>query len=355
MTGSIFAGLAQEAGAKRRGISLERMLLEGEPWSTAANFAGTLSGTAQSLGSFSLPTLGKAFYIEQLTISSNRQIDVQAQFQVNLTGQGHTHRHIVYPGVPLVVPVRALVRPAYANVGNAVIGGLTSKAVIDATPTGATVYATASGIGVYDDFNLTADKVALWIGDSVTNDTTGITSKITSYHWLLRERLRALGYDIRFINKSISGTTSVDHEKLRAYGTYVFPQVDLICYSLGVNDAGNAVPTATYTANLNALIAWKKSRYPNATLLIFGTTPLENNTSETAAVALRSAASSAVTSAADSKIRYCNLGAAFDRTQGTTVYTTTDSAGSRVHPNDTGHAAIDAVVGTYLAGSPLSL
>ena len=98
---------------------------------------------------------------------------------------------------------------------------------------------------------------------------------------------------------------------------------------IGVNDAGGAVSGSAYTSNLTAFWSWASKRYPDAKMVICGVTPLENNTSEANAATLRSAASSYVSGVADSRLKYINLGSAFDRTVSSN-YVGSDPAGSRV-------------------------
>lgn len=71
-------------------------------------------------------------------------------------------------------------------------------------------------------------------------------------------------------------------------------------------------------------------------MIVFGPPPAENNTTETALVAIRQALSDAVDAAPDNKVKFKSLAGAFDRAAGTTNCASSDTAGSRLHPNDTG-------------------
>nr|WP_087873006.1 GDSL-type esterase/lipase family protein [Arthrobacter globiformis] len=137
------------------------------------------------------------------------------------------------------------------------------------------------------------------------------------------------------VNMSVSGSQPNMYESHRGLGAYVLPQADLICYSLGANDAATAVAAATYTTNVKNMIAHKQSRYPGGTMIVFGPAPDENNTNETNAIAIRTAASVAAFEANDPKVAYVNLGGAFDRTVSGN-YASTDPTGSRIHPSDVG-------------------
>lgn len=345
---SVFAQLAKEQGR------WERMLVEGDPATLTGTFSGTLTGgvTNQALATLSLPSLSRAFYCQSLVISGNKQFDMQAQIeQMAISGIGQVVRTIMGQFQQVTIPVKALWRPSMTSTagGSTSIATIANRNGIDGTLTGALVNASAVGYSLYDDFDLGASKVGLIIGDSISNGTAGITQKYNSYEWKLRQRFRANGSRLRLVTKAASGTTSTDHERQRAFGMYDIPQVDVIFYMLGVNDALQTISGATTQANLAAAISWKQRIYPNALMLVLGTTPAESNTTESYLVATtRPALSAAVTAAADSKVKYIDLTGCFDRTLGTAVYATSDTAGSRIHPNDTGHAAVYAAIDTAL-------
>lgn len=195
-----------------------------------------------------------------------------------------------------------------------------------------------------DDLDFGAPNVAMFVGDSILNGT-GPTTTPRMWPYIFKSFLASRGQRTRVVLKSVSGTTSSDHEAFRSAGYHDIRHADLIVYALGVNDAVTGVSPSTYTANLTAFWNWVASRYPESKLLVLGVSPLENNTSETNAVALRSAAAAFVASVNQpNRLAYINLGAAFDRTLTTTVYASTDTPGSRIHPNDTGHAAIASTI-----------
>ncbi|NUR28877.1 MAG: SGNH/GDSL hydrolase family protein, partial [Catenulispora sp.] len=205
---------------------------------------------------------------------------------------------------------------------------------------------------IEDDLNFGADKTMLWLGDSITAAGTGPTVKTNQYDWRIWNYHKDKGRNVRMVNLSVSGSTSSQFERLRLRGHWDQPQVDHVYYSLGANDASQAVPTATYKANVASAIAWKKARYPNATMTVFGMTPQENNTNEANAAAMRTAASDAVTEAADPKVKFLNLGSAFDRTN-TANYASSDAAGNHIHPSDAGHSGIWAVLQPWLDANPV--
>lgn len=338
---------------------LERLLYEGMPHNSVGTFSGTLtSGAAnQNLITLTLTTLSKALWVESVTITSNKQFDAQLSIMSALYSTvGQVHRVLMGQWGSVVLPIRQLWRPAIANAAASSTGIalLNNRNGIDGTLTGALVNVTTTGFSVYDDFDLGADKVCLVIGDSILNGAAGITEKIYSTEWLIREYFRADNQRLRIVNKSISGGTSSDQERQRAYGMLDLPQVDLIVYMLGANDNGAGISTATHKANVAAAIDWKQRTYPTAHMLVIGSSPAENNTTEAALVLYRAADSQAVSEASDSKLHFIDLTACFDRTN-TANYASTDTAGSHIHPSDAGHAAMFAVIQTALNSADITL
>lgn len=333
---------------------IERLNTEGRPYNSGSfleNVTWTTDGSV-SVG-FTAPGLTQAWYIDAITLTCNKNARVQLAFYE--TGLGGPDQYLwqlqTSPNVPLVIPIRQIVRPAVTSFSTGSPGKAMIRNVYDADKTGVNLMAYASGFRIADDLNWGADKVYVHIGDSITGPGTGITNKAKQYDWQLLNYFKDKGHSLRMVNASISGSASTLHESRRAMNAYEWPQADLICYSLGMNDAGQSVPVATFKTNVQNMIAWKKSRYPNAKMLVLGPTPAENDTTENALVAMRSAASDAVTAANDNSVKYLNLGGAFDR-KVSSNYATSDAAGSRVHPSDAGHASVFAVIKAFLDANP---
>lgn len=328
----------------------ERCNIEGRPFNSGSDTTnGTYTTDGSIAGGFGTAGLTRAWALDTITITCNK--NARLQITVYETGIGGNDammwRVQSSPGVPIIIPVNAIVRPSVTAFNAGSSGSVRIREVYDADKTGVNLNVWASGWTLTDDLDYGAEKVYLHIGDSITGPGTGITNKSKQYDWQLLNYLQGKGHSLRMLNTSVSGSASALHESRRSLGAYNFAQADLIGYSLGMNDAGQAVPTATYKTNVKNMIAWKQARYPNATMIVFGATPAENNTTETALALLRTAASEAVAEANDNKVKYCNLGTAFDRTVSSN-YAGTDTAGSRVHPNDAGHAAVFNVVKTFV-------
>jgi lysophospholipase L1-like esterase len=170
------------------------------------------------------------------------------------------------------------------------------------------------------------------LGDSTWNGT-GLSTVLTCGPWLINKFYRDQGQDTHYILKVFSGSNSNGNESFRAGGKYEFPQIDAIFYNFGINDAGWEVSTATRTASVESLIAWKQKRYPKAKLVIFGTTPVQDAAQEALIVAFGAADAATIVAAADPLIKYCDLGGSFDRTVYAN-YVTSDPNGTAVHPRD---------------------
>lgn len=337
----------------------ERFQAEGEPYSLSSayfdigsNALGAYPISNLDIGAVSTTagfnrTFDKAFFVESITLQCSHACLFRIQNNANIYIAGYTSQAAPHYGstdiqfatvagyVECTVAVGQFIRQFDGEFK------LITKGVLGASGTtaGVNVVFRLNGYLVTDDLNFSADKTILLIGDSRFNGT-GPTSKLKNFQWsMLRYFRDTLGVNCRYVNRSLSGACTTDHEQLRQMGRYdELANVDLIYYGVGVNDAGYSVSIGTTNTNLDALIAWKKKFWPNAILVIEGPTPLQVNGSETNAAAIRSSMSSKVAAASDAKIKYFNAGTAFDRTVNS-YYASSDPTGQGVHLSDTGHAA----------------
>jgi len=328
----------------------ERLIAEGDaltryghtPLASPVHWSGSESGGGTQLAATAaLPLIGKAAVVDSIVASCNVPILAQVEVSADTAGRfpGTPIRAMLAANQPLTVPTSFLVR------GFQVQNGIVSLRVVrafDAAPTTVDLWGSISATGwaITDDFDWSAPKVALFVGDSILNGT-GPTATARMWPFLVKSYWRSLGTRARIVLKSVSGSTSSDHEAWRAAGYHDIPQVDLVVYALGVNDAGTGAADATYTANLAAFWAHVSKRWPAAKMIVCGPTPIENNTAETRAAGLRAAGAAWVAAQASANLRFVDLGSAFDRTLSGN-YASSDAAGSRVHPNNTGHAAVGA-------------
>lgn len=200
---------------------------------------------------------------------------------------------------------------------------------------------TVQSVLMTDDFNYNAAKTIMLVGDSI-GALTGATKTAFGWPMIARDYLRAQGEDVRIVLKALGGTTTGDHETLRQGGFHDISSVNVCFYALGMNNANQSIATASGLADMQSFWNWFKFRYPGKMMVVIGPSPAENNTTETNLVALRAAAADWVTSVNSPLLKFISLADAFDRTQGLAVYLSTDTAGSRIHPNDAGHAAVAA-------------
>lgn len=333
------------------GSFTEFLLREGDPvsWSsfssspvavaTGAQNASITTATGAGLQSV-VTTVGKAVFLDELTVGLSAPALAQVEIAASSDGRFPNFlKQLIVSTTSVSIKVGRIIRGFLnANNSNIVLTVRNNLAAGSVDYYGAV---SASGYRITDDFNFDASKRVLFIGDSILNGTSGPTKTALQWAFIVKSYLVSLGYDIRVILKSVSGSTTADHESWRAAGYHDIADPALIVYAVGVNDAGAAVSDAAYTANITAFWNWAKVRYPNAKMIVCGVTPLENNTSETRAAGLRAAASAFVAAQDDAHLKYVNLGAAFDRTVSSN-YASTDTAGSRVHPNDTGHGLVAA-------------
>jgi hypothetical protein len=328
--------------------SQDRVEVEG--WRTAQgiryNGLWSNAGGLTSVGNVSLTVQGEAFLCNHILISSSRFCEVQvvADFwPIDNTGFNE-------PTFDFRVPVNGQVLIPLQTVL------LTNPVMYLKTENGDNANVIlkmhTSGWRITDDLNLTARKSILWVGDSILRGsglTGGVAAGKDMYSFITKEYLNLQGFDYRLINRAVGGASSVNSELWRVQDrlTTQSPRnVGIVFYNMGANDSADP---ATYTTNLTTFVQWALMKFPTALIIVLGPTPAENNTTEAGLVTIRGNASSYVSGLANSRVKYLNLGTAFDRTLGVTVYSTADSAGVRIHPNVASNAAIGAMITSYLS------
>lgn len=298
---------------------------------TSWTYAGAGKSLVSTWGSFNV---GQAVLVDQIILGSNRTVLFNCYLSTAKADLGGAS--ILYTPVQAMCGVGSVSIAPHNMVMRHSMEATSSiylRGYYDATLTGFAYSTQVIGRAISDDFNLSAAQPILFLGDSIWNGNC--STKELLIPWMIRQYYADKGQSVRMNNQSLSSTTSTHHEIARSRGRYDYDRVGAIFYSLGANDATLGTTVGTYRANIDALIAWKQARYPAAKLVIFGSTPLENNTAETALALLRAQAAASVTAAADSKVLYCSLASIFDRTV-TANYQSSDTPGSRVHPSDAG-------------------
>jgi len=328
----------------------ERMLAEGEmitifgatAYNAPVHWAGTTNTTEiVNSGSEIAPRIGEAMWIESISAWCNIPILAQVSIapDANARFDGFYWRGGVGPAT-VTIPVRSAFKGEMIQTG---VLSLAVRNVFDSNPTTVDLYGAISAVGwrLTADFDWAAPKVVMFYGDSILNGASGPTKTALQWAYIVKEHLRSLGTNARIVLKTLSGSTTADHAAWNAAGYHDIPQVDCAIYAVGVNDAINAVSTATSIANIATCWTRHKLRFPQAPFIVCGPTPLNNNTYETAAASLRTAISNWVAAQDDARLQYINLGAAFDRTV-LGNYTSNDG----IHPNDTTHPLVGAAAAT---------
>lgn len=326
---------------------IERLNREGDPLSnfTEASFssfaAPSGAGTVVGIGLSNSLAIGRAYFVQSAVIGSTTPIAGRIQFGGSqLSGTGSpSYLDVAYtccPNYNSVIPVNAFVRSA-----DIPVGGPSNyiKRWLDASVSGTHyVYARLVGWSLADSINFEAKKTIAMFGDSKWNGT-GPSVVTKCIPWLINRHYRAKGVDCRYILKAYSGSTTAGHENFRATGRYDFERLDALFYNVGLNDAVAGTATATTMANVQAFTQWKQKHHPDAALVLFGPEPAEHNTTEANLAALRTAMAAYVTGLGDPKVKFCDLGGAFDRTVSGN-YASTDTAGSRIHPDNDGNTFV---------------
>lgn len=290
--------------------------------------------------------MGQSYFCKSLHLSASRAAELQLSVQTapataSTYGQGWDYRWQVNTGITL---------EPNTLWGNGA-GGSVYTENGDTNPI--VVRAHVWGYKITSDYNWHARRTLLWIGDSIPNGS-GMTNASSldpniNYTFIARNWLRDAGYDYRLIQKTWGGATTADAENWRVTGALdtAFPRrVGAVFYNMGANDWPDPAVAAT---NIAKFVPWALKKYPNAIIIVCGPTPAENNTTEAGIATVRSNFESYVSGLANSRVTYLNLGNAFDRTAGTTYYSTADTPGSRIHPNAAGCDAIGAVITAYLS------
>jgi hypothetical protein len=193
--------LAKDTSARRLVSIAERAATEGELYGPAFGQENVTISDGFAVSNVTLLSLSRAFYVESVTLSSNRLALMQVTLGSNPTQSllQVVNRVMVGAGASVTVPIRQVFRPHQTTSPalNTNLGTVTVRKALDTTLTGAHVYATLNGYAIYDDFDFAADKIMLVIGDSILNGTAGITQKSASMEWKTRGYFQAKGVRLR--------------------------------------------------------------------------------------------------------------------------------------------------------------
>jgi len=316
--------------------------------------SGLISGAGYLLGNPLTFVPCRDFYITSITISSNKNATISVAINnASLSGGGTQPT----PTLPVSVgPGSGMTLPINQFISGSQNGSITLyvREVLDTDLTNCVFNVAVSGFDLWGDTNFDASGTILWVGDSISRQSTGSPAKGTSFVNSARKYyIETAGQNVRLLVKAYSGATSATIEDMRQNGKLDVANdgVGLVVYALGMNDSGSAVSSSAFMANVNAFIAWSLKRYPNAKLLLLGPSPAESNSREALLSQYRTAQAARVAALANPNIAFADLGTAFTRTD-TSFYNSGDSAGDHIHPTTVAaQTALGNIVTTALAAN----
>lgn len=227
--------------------------------------------------------------------------------------------------------------------GQSVIPYITK--ILNGTATTCTYYPIIDTIT--DDLNVNAKHYVELVGTSIANGS-GPTSTAYMYPVLFISEIRKRNKSVKLEIYGISGSTTASHYTKFTKGEYdIMPNKQppsVVIIELAVNDASAGVSASTSVARMRTY-AERMLNHPeneNCMVIILGGTPLENTTAWNNLITLDTAYEALVAELAEvysGRIFFIKLRDSFTRTD-TTKYASSDTAGSRIHPSDSGCADI---------------
>ncbi|MES2487570.1 MAG: SGNH/GDSL hydrolase family protein [Bacteroidota bacterium] len=200
------------------------------------------------------------------------------------------------------------------------------------------VYGSADNKVVSRDFFKAGVPIAV-NSDSIMSGTGPSFGHKECIQLLIRYLETNTGYSFRKVLKGKGGWNSSHARDYVDIGgvQYIKSAFGIFVIALGMNDT----VTATYSANLSAIIAEVRSAYPNWIIWVMGPTPRQGPLEASALVPIRASAAAIVAALANPKIWYTNLGIAFSSVGDTNYFTNDGTTNTtRLHPNDAGHQAM---------------
>ena len=314
---------------------------EGMAMSGFSNTSGlTLTSVGQNIATIyfdqnsSYPVLSNFFpAIKHITFLSNRAITLGIRVDNtasnafrgandNITPNGYTR---INTQIALQANVRytlnhPLLQFGFTSPVTLVLMGYDNT---DSTPL--TLNVEYAGYSITKNTDITADKVLLWIGDSISYGTGSGSFEAGTQEPFAQQVKKSIierGYRFRLINKSQSSMTTSSIVQAIKWGYYNVRQADFICIMIGANDANNlgsgglssSTNQTIFQNNIDYIITYFNKRFPNAKILMLGSTPSSDNTTEARIATSRTIMQARVTAYANNNVKYVNLGSSFDRT-----------------------------------------
>lgn len=193
------------------------------------------------------------------------------------------------------------------------------------------------------DVNYSADKTILLVGDSnfeasaISTNINGDTSldATACVNWKTRKLYTDAGYNVRLIDKSISGRDSVFFNTLLTQNRLLnIKQPDLIIYNLGTND-GNATAAAN---NLTYFLNQITRIWPKAKIIVEAPIKAQDSAKEALIQSMRVNYQTIVSSLNNPYVRFIDASLIPDGAN-YAKYSGTESNGSGIHYGVSGHQA----------------
>lgn len=284
-------------------------------------------------------------------VSHTLMVRIQIGFNADTSMPSFGDGCVLVPkGQTVVIPINATVRLGSVSF---IVQGIFDGSLNEVTPSvgsPVTIIGTCLvfGASVPRNMDYLAKDQMFFIGDSITNAATGTTLNKDRWPWQVYKYYRTNGQRVGIDVRGYSGTNSSYHlEKVRDF-EYDFPNMSRLFLLLGTNDAAQSVASATYIANMTEIVNYFKDSYPELEIIVLGPTPTDNNTWHSFLEQYRTGLQSLVTSIGLTRVKYINLGTAFDRTD-MSFYASSDSVGSKIHLSSTGNAAVSALIWSSLS------
>lgn len=186
----------------------------------------------------------------------------------------------------------------------------------------------------------------LAIGDSTTYGI--VTAGSYLYASYIQQQIKANYGVIRLVNLGLSGTTSTDTLTNLMIGGYTL-EPDLVTIGLGMNDAHDSISTSTYESNLQAIIAHLQVQNPNVQVILCAPNTINSasnefsNMPDTALTPYRSAMAT-VAAGYGSGVGICHFENGWTVADSATYVNSDGTGGQGIHPNDTGHPVLGALL-----------
>lgn len=315
---------------------------------STATYSLSITSLNYTAASFYSPDINYLFAPTSITLgatSHTMELRIKLGLNGDVANLGWGDGNIIVKrGTSVTIPYSATVREGGLEVSIQKLYDDSMVAVTPSVGSPVTVSGTVlcTGTLVPIDLDTLAPMKAIFIGDSITKASTGISSIKDSWTWQTRNYLRKNNERVSTKVFGHSGTNSLYHVNLQRIGKYDYSNLDKIFILLGTNDAAQSVSSATFITQMSELINYFKDTMPNTKIYVLGATPTDNNTWDGFLSQYRTALDTLVnTTINDPNVFYINLGDSFDRTI-LANYASSDSVGLKIHLSATGNAAVSA-------------